>query len=167
MIFFQSVLFIIALRVLDVSLATIRVLMVVRGRMALVWLLGFCQAAVFVIAIQAVLSELGNWLIILGYAAGFATGNVVGMLVEDRLAIGFTHLRIISSHRGAKVAEHLRTAGFAVTEISGRGKDGTVSLLNCSVRRKRAKRVWGLVKEVDTDAMMTAENIRSIRQGFW
>ena len=84
-IFFQSAVIIFALRVLDVSLATIRVLMIVRGRKALVWLLGFCQAAVFVIAIQTFLSELGNWLIILGYAAGFATGNVVA--VDGRFAV--------------------------------------------------------------------------------
>jgi uncharacterized protein YebE (UPF0316 family) len=163
----QSALLIFVLRVGDVSLATVRVLMVVRGRKALAWVLGFGQALVFVVALQAVLSDLGNWLNILGYAAGFATGNVVGMLLEERIALGHTHLRIISSGRGAEVAEHLRGAGYAVTEISGRGKDGTVTLLNCSVLRKRVMEVKDLVEEIDQEAMVTAEDIHPVRRGFW
>ena len=163
----QSALIIFTLRVVDVGLATVRMLMVIRGRRALAWILGFGQAIVFVAALQAVLSDLDNLLNILGYAAGFATGNVVGMLIEERLALGYSHLRIISSGRGPEVAEHLRSAGFAVTEIPGRGKDGTVSLLNCSVRRKRVLEVRHLVEEVAQGAMVTAEDIHPVRRGFW
>lgn len=163
----QSALIIFTLRVVDIALATIRMLMVIRGRKALAWIIGFAQAIVFVAALQAVLSDLDNLLNILGYAAGFATGNVVGMLIEERLALGHTHMRIISSGRGPEVAEHLRGAGFAVTEIPGRGKDGTVSLLNCSVRRKRVLEVRHLVEQVDQDAMVTAEDIHPVRRGFW
>ncbi|HZD57599.1 MAG TPA: DUF5698 domain-containing protein [Anaerolineales bacterium] len=163
----QSAVLIFILRVGDVSLATVRVLMVVRGRKALAWVLGFGQALVFVVALRAVLSDLGNWLNILGYAAGFATGNVVGMMIEERIALGHSHLRIISSGRGAEVAEHLRGAGYAVTEISGRGKDGTVTLLNCSVLRRRVMEVKDLVEEIDRQAMVTAEDIHPVRRGFW
>ena len=162
-----SALLIFSLRIIDVSLATLRLLMVMRGRKALAWIFGFFQAFVFIIAIRAVLTDIGNWQNLIGYAAGFATGNVVGMLVEERLAIGFSHIRIISSRRGNQVAEHLRTAGFAVTEIPARGKDGTVTLINCSVRRRRATLIRRLVEEIDADAMVTAENIRAIRKGFW
>ena len=157
---FLSALLIFTLRIIDVSLATLRLLMVMRGRKALAWIFGFFQAFVFIIAIRAILSDFGNWQNLIGYAAGFATGNVVGMLVEERLAI-------ISSRRGNQVAEHLRSAGFAVTEIPARGKDGTVTLLNCSVRRRRAVQIRRLVEEIDADAMVTAENIRAIRKWFW
>ncbi|HEX6302886.1 MAG TPA: DUF5698 domain-containing protein [Anaerolineales bacterium] len=163
----QSALLIFFLRVVDVALATVRMLMVIRGRKALAWIIGFAQAIVFVVALQAVLSDLDNWLNLLGYAAGFATGNVAGMMIEERLALGHTHLRIISSGRGAEVAEHLRGAGFAVTEIPGRGKDGTVTMLNVSVLRKRVLEVRHVVEDVDQDAMMTAEEIHPVRRGFW
>ncbi len=141
--------------------------MVIRGRRGLAWIFGFVQAMVFIIAIRQVLTDIGNWQNLVGYAAGFATGNVLGMIIEERLAIGFTHVRIISSTRGSELAEQLRAAGFAVTEISGRGKDGTVTLLNCSVRRKRAPLITTMVEEIDADAMMTTENIRMIKKGFW
>ena len=119
-----------ALRVVDMSLDTIRVLFVVRGKKLLSWILGFFQSAVFVVAISSVLANLNNILSLLGYAGGFATGNVVGMLIEERLAIGHIQLTIMSSLRGASIAEQLRAAGYAVTEISGRGRDGTVTVLH-------------------------------------
>lgn len=155
------------LRVSDMSLDTMRMLFVMRGRKKIAWTLGFFQSAIFVVAITRVLANLGNPLNVIGYAAGFATGNVVGMWIEERLAIGYTHLNIVSPRRGAAIAERLRAAGYAVTEISARGKDGMVTLMNSSVLRKSADSVQKLVNEVDPDAFITTEEVRSVRRGFW
>src|SRR5512136_2005519 len=119
-----------ALRVADMTFDTLRMLFVVRGRKGISWVLGFCQSVIFVIAITSVLSNLDNPLNILGYAAGFATGNVVGMWIEERLAIGHVHLNVVSSRLGTAIAERMRAEGYAVTEIPARGKDGMVTLLN-------------------------------------
>jgi len=162
-----SALTIFSLRVVDMTAATLRILMVSRGRKAAAWGLGFFQAMVFVVAIRAVIAGLDNWLNVVGYAAGFASGNVVGMWIEERLAVGYVHLRIISSRRGSELAEQLRANGYAVTEIPGRGKDGMVSLLNCSVRRRRAPQVENLVYTLDQHAFITTENVRAVREGFW
>ena len=155
------------LRVTDMTLDTLRVLFVMRGRKPIAWILGFFQAAVFVIAITFVLRDLTNVLNIIGYAAGFATGVVVGMAIEERLAIGHIHMRIISSRRGSRIAEKIREEGYAVTEIPARGKDGTVSMLNCSVLRKNVERVRVMVNEIDPEAFITSEDIRPVRRGFW
>jgi uncharacterized protein YebE (UPF0316 family) len=156
-----------ALRVSDVSLGTLRMLFILRGKKALAWALGFSQSLIFVIAISSVLKDLGNPLNIIGYAAGFATGGVVGMWIEERLAIGYTHLQIVSSRRGNIVAEKLRDAGFAVTEIPARGKDGMVSMLSVSLRRKRVPLAESLIREADEDAFITSEEVRPVRRGFW
>lgn len=162
-----SALLIFVLRVGDMSLDTLRMLFVMRGHKGLAWLSGFLQSLLFVIAFSSVLSNLDNPLNIVGYAAGFATGNVVGMLIEARLAIGYTHLRIISSRRGNMLAEKLREAGYAVTEIAGRGKDGTVNILSCSVQRKNADAVLQVVQQVDPEAFVTKEEVSAVRRGFW
>jgi uncharacterized protein YebE (UPF0316 family) len=88
------------------TMDTLRVLVVLRGRKGIAWVLGFFQALIFVLAIGSVLSNLDNPLNVLGYAAGFATGNVVGMLIEERLAIGHVQLSIISSGRGSALADN-------------------------------------------------------------
>ncbi len=156
-----------ALRVGDMSLDTLRLLFVVRGRKGVAWMLGFCQSVIFVIAITSVLQNLDNPLNIIGYAAGFATGNVVGMLIEERLAIGHVKVSIVSSGRGPALSQALREAGFAVTEIPARGKDGMVSMLSVSVKRKDVARVEGIVREMDVEAFVIAEDVRPLRRGFW
>jgi len=133
----------------------------------IVWVLGFFQSLIFVIAIGSVLTELNNVLNIIGYATGFATGNVVGMLIEHRLAVGHIMVTIISSNRGAFIAEKLRASGYAVTEIAGRGRNGTVFELHASVLRKDVPNVETVVLEADPQAFITAEDVRPVRRGFW
>lgn len=162
-----GMLIIFILRVLDMAADTLRLLFVVRGKKKLAWVLGFFQSAVFIMAISSVLTNLDNPLTVLGYAAGFATGNVVGMYIEERLAIGHTSIRVISSRLGTLVAENLRQAGFAVTEIPARGKDGMVTVLNISVIRKDVDRVDTIVLETDPEAFITIEDMRPLRRGFW
>ncbi len=163
-----AALLIFGLRVADMALDTVRVLFVVRGRKKLAWILGFFQSLIFVIAITSVLESLmANPLKILGYAAGFATGNVVGMYIEERLAIGHIHINIISPMRGHVVAEKIRSSGFAVTEVPAHGKSGMVSMLLVDVLRKDVDKIETVVLEADPDAFVTAEDVRPVRRGFW
>jgi uncharacterized protein YebE (UPF0316 family) len=156
-----------AMRVTDISLDTLRVLFVVRGRRLNAWVLGFFQSAIWVVAVTSVLSNLDNILNILGYAAGFASGTVVGMWIEERLAIGHGNLRIISSHLVSAIAESIREAGYAATEFSGRGKEGTVGIITCSVRRKDIDRVRKQVIDIDPEAFITVGEVRPLHRGFW
>ena len=162
-----SALGIFALRVVDMSLDTIRVLFVMRGKKIIVWVLGFLQSLVFVIAITTVLSHLDNMLNVFGYAAGFATGNVAGMIIEGRLAVGHIHLTVISPARGSKVVETIRGAGYGVTEVAARGKDGTVTILYCNILRKDMDNVETIIMEADPQAFVTADDIRPVQRGFW
>jgi uncharacterized protein YebE (UPF0316 family) len=156
-----------SLRIVDISLYTLRLLTIRRGRKALAFTFAFFQSVFFVTAIRAILANLDKPIVVLGYAAGFATGLVVGMLLEARLAIGYTHLRIISTGRGLEITERLRGDGFAVTEVACRGRDGNATLLNCHILRKDTGLVVKLVGSIDEDAFITAENVVSVRHGFW
>lgn len=155
------------LRVIDMSLDTLRVLFVVRGRKLLAWMLGFFQSAVFVVAIASVLKNEQSLLTIIGYAGGFATGNVVGMYIEEWLAIGHLHLTVVSPSSGSAVAEALRAHGYGVTEISARGLHGTVNLLHVDVVRRRLSEAEKLVEETDPEAYVTVEDVRPINRGHW
>ncbi len=156
-----------ALRVGDMSLDTLRMLFVVRGRKGFAWGLGFVQSIIFVLAITSVLSHLDNPLNVVGYAAGFATGNVVGMWIEERLAIGHVKLSIVSQRLGAALSQGLRENGFGVTEIPARGRDGMVSMLSVSVLRKDVPRIQTIIHEKDAEAFVIAEDVRPLRRGFW
>jgi uncharacterized protein YebE (UPF0316 family) len=155
------------LRVTDMSLDTLRVLFVIRGRKPLAWILGFCQSSLWVVAITSVLANLGNLWNVAAYAAGYATGTVVGMMLEERLAIGYSHIQIMSSRRGSAIVDALRLDGHAATEFPARGKDGTVSVISTTVRRRHIPRIRRQVDEIDPDAFVTVEDIRPLHRGYW
>jgi uncharacterized protein YebE (UPF0316 family) len=165
--FIQPALLIFVLRVVDISLYTMRIFMVTRGRKAGAWFFGFAQAIVYVAAIREVISDLDNFLNMLGYAAGFATGLVVGILIDRRLALEHLVLRIISASHGMEIAERLRAAGYAVTEIPAHGRDGAVSLLICNIFRRHLDRVLAVVDALDGAAFITAEDVTPLQRGYW
>jgi uncharacterized protein YebE (UPF0316 family) len=155
------------MRVVNMALDTLRALYMIRNRRSLVWLFGFVETIIFVIAFSSVLENLDNVLNIFAYAAGFGTGNVIGMMIENKIAVGFLQLQIISSSRGAAIAERLRDGGYAATEMSGRGRDGMVSVIVASVMRKNLNVVKEIIQEVDEDAFISSEDLSPIRRGFW
>jgi uncharacterized protein YebE (UPF0316 family) len=163
----QAALFVFVLRLIDVSAMTLRILMVMRGRKLIAWILGFFQALVFVVAIREVLSDVSDWMVMIGYAGGFATGTVIGMRLEEWLAVGYGHVRITSARHGAALAEALRGSGYAVTEVSGRGRDGTVDMINCSVPRRQVSYVTATASRIDPDAFITVEDVRGVWHGFF
>jgi len=162
-----AALIIFALRVLNMSIDTIRVLFVVRGRKGLAWLAGFISSILFILIFSSVVSHLDNPLNVIAYGAGFGTGSVVGIYIVDRLALGHIHLTIVSSALGTAIATQLRAGGFAVTEVPARGKDGMVAMLHCDVLRRDVETVKTLILESDPIAFVTAEDVRPLWRGFW
>jgi len=156
-----------AARLVNVALDTLRFMFTLRGKRTLAWILGFLESIIYIMIIGSILTNLGNVLNLIGYAAGFATGNVVGMAIEKRLAIGFTHFSIISPDHSTEIADALRNAGFGVTEIPARGRQSSFMLVDCHVRRKDTDTVESLVLEIDPNSFITAEEVTPRRSGVW
>jgi uncharacterized protein YebE (UPF0316 family) len=155
--------FIFCARIADVSLGTLRTICVVRGTRWLAPLLGFFEVSIWVTAISAVLThlDLEHWYNIVAYAAGFATGNIVGMTLEETLAIGMQTVRLISCTKSSAVAAGLRLAGYPVTEVKGHGLNGEVSISFVVVPRKQTLEVVSIANRIDPDVVSTIEDIRS------
>jgi uncharacterized protein YebE (UPF0316 family) len=164
---FIAALLIFVMRLAGITLDTLRTLLVMRGHKLWAWVAAFAQALLFVVALTWVVAGAMHPLVIAGYALGYATGGVAGIALERKLALGHIHLRIISRQRGAAIAERLREAGFAFTEIPASGKDGTVELINCGVVQRQVPRVLEIVDTTDPDAFVTSEVVRPMRRGIW
>ena len=154
-------------RTVNIALDTLRFMFTMRQKRWLAWILGFIQSVIFLMVIGSVLTNIENPLNIIGYSAGFATGNVLGMAIEKRLALGSTHFNIISRNRSTEIADALRNAGFGVTEIPARGRESSFMMIDCRVRRKQSDDVESLVLEIDPEAFITAEDIIPMRSGIW
>lgn len=154
------------LRLTDVTLGTLRILMTVRGRKLPAALIGFVEVTIFVVAISQVVRNATNFWSVLGYASGFAAGTVVGMTIEDRLALGFTVVRIISADLENRIAEALRALGYGVTEMTGQGLRGAVEILEVVVQRHDLPVVLQTIDEVDSRAFVTVEETRRVYRGY-
>ncbi|HEX6966359.1 MAG TPA: DUF2179 domain-containing protein [Gemmatimonadaceae bacterium] len=154
------------LRICDVSLDTMRVLSAVRGSRFIAASLGFFQALIWIVAVGNAIKHLNSWYHILGYAAGFATGTLVGITIERALAYGFSTVRIVSQHGGVEIAEALRERGYGATEVPGFGRDGGVEIVHSVVQRQHLGEVMRIVDRWDPKAFVTVEEPRVLRGGL-
>ncbi|MDM8007246.1 MAG: DUF2179 domain-containing protein [Phycisphaerae bacterium] len=153
--------FIFFARIADVSIGTLRTICVIRGMRILAPVLGFFEVAIWITAVSGVLTHLDHWYNVVAYAGGFATGNAVGMWIEERLAFGMQAIRLISCTRSAAVAAGLRLAGYAVTEMKGRGLNGEVSICFVVAPRRETAQVIRVAESIDPEVFCTFDDVKS------
>jgi uncharacterized protein YebE (UPF0316 family) len=158
-------LIIFALRICDVSLSTLRVLLSMRNARVAVPILGFFEVLIWIFAVGNAIRNLDSAWHVLGYASGFAAGNLVGLWIEEKLAFGLATVRIISKVGGVELAESLRERGFGVTEFTGQGKEGAVEVVYTVCRRRHIAEVLQQARFWDPDAFVTVEEPRAIHRG--
>jgi len=154
------------LRICDVSISTLRILLSLRGHRYLVPVLGFVEVTIWIFAVGNAVQHLDSPLHVLGYAGGFSMGTLVGLWLEEKLAIGMATVQIISAHGGVEMADALRERGFGVTEFAGQGREGTVEVVYTAVTRRQIRHVMAEVDRWDPDAFVTVEEPRELRRGW-
>jgi uncharacterized protein YebE (UPF0316 family) len=164
---FLEALLIFGLRVLGIAVSTLSTLMTVQGRKVYAVAAGFVSSLVYVIAIGKVVTNLNNVWNIIAYAGGFAGGTLVGMVLEQRLALGYAEVRFISIEDGHDLAGALREAGFGVTELEGHGREKTVEVVSVLIPRKEVKNVLQIGQRVDDEAIVTVTDSRSVQRAYW
>jgi len=157
--------FVFCCRLTDVSLGTLRTILVVRGHRSWAATLGFFEVLIWLGAASTVLQHLDTWYLAVAYAAGFASGNVVGIWIEQRLAIGHLLVRALST-AGPHLATALREAGYHVVELSGRsGQDEPAEVLFLVERRRRVPELLRRIETIDPDAVCTVADVKEHRTG--
>jgi len=153
--------------VCDVSLGTVRTIITVQGRSVLAFFLGLFEVLIWITIVSTVVLQIKESpILVVFYAFGYATGNVVGILVERKLAFGLMVLRVITASSGQKMAERLRNRGLAVTIFYGEGMNGTVTELYMAIRRKDLPWILTLVKEEDPAAFYITEQARDVSKSL-
>jgi uncharacterized protein YebE (UPF0316 family) len=136
-------------RVTDVTLGTMRMIAVVHGHTVAAVTLGFFEILIWIVAVSGVIVTITEYpLLVVAYAAGYATGNAVGINLERRLAMGSCVITIISE-TGGEVADALRSGGQRVTVFEGEGRDGPRQFVYATTRRRHAKAVVDTARAID------------------
>lgn len=151
----------------DVTLATIRTIFVVKGKKKLAFIVGIFEIIIYLFAMERVISDMSNPIKVAAYAFGFATGNVMGITLESKLAIGLITAQIFTSRDVDAFSNYLRDHGFGVTVIEGRGREGIKYILQVALDRKKLVAFEKTVLKYDDEAFVTVSEIRTVRGGYF
>ncbi|MDD4137266.1 MAG: DUF2179 domain-containing protein [Methanoregula sp.] len=154
-------------RVCDMSLDTIRVIFMSKGIQYLPAIIGFFEVIIWLVAIGQVMNNLTNVVCYIAYGAGFATGTIVGMAIEERLSLGLTSVRIISREDPAELVQFLRSHNYGVTSIDAEGGKGKVKMVFTIIKRQDLKHVVGIIKDFNPNAFYSIEEVKSVAEGVF
>jgi uncharacterized protein YebE (UPF0316 family) len=158
--------FIATARVADVSLGSLRIIFLARGQ-RLASLLGFFEVLIWLLAIRQIMQNLDNPVTYLAYAAGFAGGNLIGIALEEKLAVGTQIVRVITNKDVNQMIEQLHARGYGVTCVDARGVTGRVQMVYSIIRRKDLPEVQAIIAERCPKAFLSIEEIRSASEGVF
>ena len=151
-------------RVLDVTLGTIRIIFVTRGRKFLATMLGFFEIMVWTLAIGQIMQNLTNITYYLAYAGGFAMGNYVGIYIEEKLAIGTLAVRIITMKDASELVDYLKSKNFGVTSFDAQGTTGHVKLIFTIIKRKHLAEVVEIINRFNPRAFYSVEEVKAVSE---
>lgn len=154
-------------RVTDVSIGTLRIIFVTRGKRMIAPVLGFFEILIWVMAVTNIMQNLNNWACYIAYAGGFAMGNYVGLIIEEKLAVGDVIFRIIVRTDHKELMARLNAAGFGATAMTAEGSKNTVYVVYSIVQRNQAEKVMELIKEATPEAFFTMEDIKMAKKGIF
>ena len=153
------------MRISDVTIGTFRTLLVVQGKKYHAGLAGFFEVLIWIFAMRYIVEHMNVTWNLIGYAAGFGAGNILGITLEQKFSVGYTQLMIISKHFSDAIADELRKSKFGVTLIPGEGGSGGVSILMVIIKRKDFKSVKEIVEKIDKDCFLSIQASQAYR-GF-
>ncbi|NEM98553.1 DUF2179 domain-containing protein [Pontibacter burrus] len=149
-------------RIMDVTLGTLRIVFISKGDKMIAPALGFLEVLIWLVAITQVMQNLNNVASYLAWAGGFATGNFLGLRIEQKLALGQMVVRVITVDSAHNLIERLKGHGYRLTCVDARGTRGKVNLLFMIVKRKKLNHVLDIIREYNPQAFYSIEDVRSV-----
>lgn len=161
------VLAIFVVNVAYVSFLTMRTILTLKGYRYVAAVVSFLEVLVYVVGLGMVMSSLDQIQNIIAYAFGFSIGIIVGMKIEEKLALGYTVVNVTSSEYELDLPRQLRDLGYGVTHYTAYGRDGDRLILQILTPRRFEFKLIDTIKQIDNKAFIVAYEPRTIRGGFW
>jgi uncharacterized protein YebE (UPF0316 family) len=153
-------------RICDVSIGTIRIIFVSKGYRYLAPVLGFFEVFIWLMAMTKIMQNLDRWYYYLAYCGGFATGNFIGIILEEKIAIGYASIRVISRIPVSNLIKKLQEAGHGYTYHSAEGSTGQVEIIYTIIKRTEVQATISMINEFNPKAFFTIEEVKTVNEGI-
>lgn len=153
-------------RIMDVTIGTLRIIVVARGQKYFAPLLGFIEVLIWILALGGIMNNLNNPMAFFAYAAGYAAGNYVGIVLEEKLAMGNVIVQVITKKRAGDLIRVLKARKYRITHLLAKGNEGEVSVIYVLVKRKNLQRLSARIKKMHPKAFFSIEDVRYVSEGM-
>jgi len=154
-------------RICDVTLGTIRVIFISKGIKYIAPMIGFFEVIIWLLAIGQVMNNLTNFVAYVAYGAGFASGTFIGMMIEEKISLGLTSVRVITREDPGELLSYLRSHDYGVTSVDGEGATGPVKMIFTIIKRQDLPHVIGIIKQFHPTAFYSVEEVKSVAEGVF
>ncbi len=154
-------------RVADQSIGTLRLIFVARGMKYAAPIAGFFESLIWLLAVGQIMQHLDNMVCFVAYGAGFAIGNFVGMLLEEKISLGKVLVRIIPKKDTSELVTHLRENHYGLTVVDAHGKDGPVHVIMSIIKRKDIQEFVDIINNYNPNAFYSIEEVRTVKDGVF
>lgn len=154
-------------RMTDVSIGTIRLITLSKGRKGLTALLGFVELLIWLIAIGQIFHNLTNWVYYVAYAGGFAAGNYVGITIEEKIAMGSVMLQVVTSKPADEFVQYLKNNNYGFTNVLAQGSSGPVNILWLVIKRKHMMHMIKKLQDFHPKAFYTIGEVKTVQEGIF
>ena len=158
--------FIFLARISDQTIGTLRLIFLSKGQKFLAPFLGFFEVIIWLLTVGQIMQHLDNVLAYVAYGGGFATGNFIGMVLEEKLSIGNVIIRIVPRNNTSELIAFLREKNYGVTSVRAQGSRGEVDIVFSIIKRKNIEEVVGIINQFNPNAFYTIEDVRTINEGI-
>ncbi len=154
-------------RISDQSIGTLRLIFISKGYKNLAPLIGFFEVIIWILAIRQIFQHLDNWVCYIAYGAGFATGNYIGILLDERLSLGNVLVRVIPRFDTTNLINDLSAHGYGLTVMNAEGKSGPVKIILTIIQRKELPAVIEIINRHNPNAFYTIEEVKAVNKGVF
>lgn len=154
-------------RILDQTIGSMRLIFLAKGMKYIAPLLGFFEVIIWLLAMGQIMQHLDNWLSYIAYGAGFATGNFIGMLLEEKISLGTVIIRVILSRQSPELIAALKVQNYGLTLVDAEGSKGSVKMVFSIIRRKELQNFINTIHLFNPNAFYTVEDVKSASEGIF
>ena len=154
-------------RICDVTPGTLRIIFVSKGEKYKAPIVGFFEVFIWVVIISQIFSQANSLVAYVAYAAGYAAGNYVGILVENRIAFGYQLLRVYTKKEALELIKVLNSKDIGATFVKGEGAISQVHIVEIVIGRKSLNEVIGIISDFDSKVFYLVEDIRYKKEGIF